>query len=239
MLRNLKNFVLVLAAAFAVSAAMASVAAAVTQKFEIGTGEGKIQGTQSEGEPVRLSFGVGVLTVTCKVAIFEAEILTTSSTVEGVSNVSDCRWTRPSGEGPATIYFNECRHLFHVGETVALDRYSASGDLVCPWSRDIEVFLYATGTPPTEHNAKNEVCAYTIKPQNSITTIELENTTTATPKKDILVVLKMSNIFYTKTVDKGVILCGAAEGKSNLKGQATVRGLNFWNEPLDAVIVEV
>lgn len=103
----------------------------------------------------------------------------TTITVTPHYNNANC--TAFPGPRKATITMNGCDFVFHIGNTVAADRYALSTDIVCPVGQQIEKHVYLA-----PNDEQMSFCTYTIKPQAGLPGARITTTTNGANDFDII-----------------------------------------------------
>ena len=201
---------------------------ALTPNFEVGTGDGNIDGTQTEAIVFTVAGG---RTVSCETATLTGSFATTSPTVSVTPAFKNCHSTLAGVRYASTVTTNGCTFLVHLGATAAEKTYTSTADIVCPAESDIELHVYPEGA---SHITSKQICGYTVKGQVNLGFLKFLGLTGT----NIAVILEIFNITYTRT--HGTIPnCGAAEGKATLKGKGLVTGTTTAGAAANVTIVEV
>ncbi len=103
----------------------------------------------------------------------------TTITVTPHYNNANC--TAFPGPRKATITMNGCDFVFHIGNTVGVDRYALFSDIVCPVGQQIEKHVYFG--PADEAMSW---CTYTIGPQAGLPGARVITTTNGANDFDIV-----------------------------------------------------
>lgn len=229
MSRNLNVIGFAVIAAFAMSAAAASVAQA----------EEPAQLT-AESTPAVVSgkqLGAWVLAratrnITCGVIKSQEEATSGSSTFSaGTPTVENC--TTNLG-GPATVRTNGCAFLFHLTASKE-DVWTAISDFICPPGKKGEILLYVNHTAHTE---EKPVCVYEFLTQEGLGSVQLTNepASAETPKDWLRADIQLQGI-ASKRVFGSILICGP-ENSSNgsISGEAELKGANVIGEPVGITI---
>ncbi len=195
MIHNLKALGLALVATFALSAMAASAASAqqgvltsdgpvTLDMFETGAGQ---NATTMFGEKIECAGTIYTghqYNVTPHMPIPGP---TTTITVTPHYNNANC--TAFPGPTKATITMNGCDFVFHIGNTVAADRYALFADIVCPAGQKIEKHVYLA-----PNNEEASWCTYTIGPQAGLPGGRLTTTTNGAEDVDIVGAFKSIHV---------------------------------------------
>lgn len=233
MIRNLKALGLALVAVFALSAVAASAASA---QQGVLTSDGPVTLDMTEtgvGQNATTMFGEKI---ECQGTIYTGHQYnvtphmpipgpTTTITVTPHYNNANC--TAFPGPTKATITMNGCDFVFHIGGTVAADRYALFADIVCPVGQQIEKHVYLA-----PNNEEVSWCTYTIGPQAGLPGGRL--TTTTNGAEDVDIVGAFKNIHVEKHG-----MCGA--GTTNFGEwdvDLTVKGTNPGGGPTGITVTD-
>lgn len=215
---RVKSLGLILAAMLATSAVLAAAAEALEAEVE-GGGTANVTGTTIlHNGTTSHTFTTFFGSITCSTIRFEG----------GVSNGATTITLRPTYEGctvgtkPVTITMNECRYTFHGGVTVLADTYKEQEvDLgECKEKTlGVEVHVYENAT---KHGSNQRLCTYLIRPFVNLKGQHVEDTTTASPKKDVDTITTIENIAVERTF--GTLLsCGTQTQSQTYTGATTLR----------------
>jgi hypothetical protein len=180
MIRNIKVLGLAVMAAMAIGAFAAS-AALATPEFTAEVYPATIHGSNTKGTEVFETEGGKV---ECD-ASYHATLPEASSTLNVVPNYTNCD---AFGFLEAEVNEEGCSYLFHATEKTAADKYNIHADVVCPAGQSIKISVFT--------------CAAEVKAQTGLTTVEITNDTSASPKKDVTV---KANVLAKKTNVEGGI----------------------------------
>lgn len=207
MIRKIKMIAL---AAFAL-AALGAVSASAASAAEFTSGSGypvTVSGEQDD----KHTFVYQGREVTCETAQFtSAPQGGPSNTITITPTYADCHTVVLGITFPATVTFNGCDYEFEA----AAPTDAATVDLVCPTGQNVQIHVYEG----TSHSSTNELCTYTVHPQNGLGTIEYHNNAAGT----VTVTANVGGIVTTRTSGTA-LLCGSASGTSTYSGDTTVEG---------------
>jgi Trypsin len=128
----------------------------------------------------------------------------------------------------ATVNMEGCAYEFNSGEKTSTDNFKSHVDVACPSGQSIKI---AAGT-----------CKAEIKAQAGLTTVDLIDDTSASPKKDVTVRPTVTGVAYTVTQDG--FLCPLSGVGSKTGGEytssanITVTGQST-TEPAEKIDVEI
>jgi uncharacterized protein affecting Mg2+/Co2+ transport len=205
MIRNLKAFGLVLVAAFAMSAVMAS-ASSAAGIFTWGNTTQKITAVQDTGEGGKQIFTTTPGTVTCNEVTGSAtiakgttestEVLSSSITYNNSGSADTC--PGPFGTQPK-IEMNGCNYRFTAGQTIGTSGKETTGTahIVCPAGQ--QIVINATG------------CTIKVPTQTPTGGHIIFKTIITTPQNHITIETTLSGITYS---DSG-LLCGTHADETN------------------------
>lgn len=135
-----------------------------------------------QGESAAVVIGTDGGNIECFTTTFDGTLSAASSTLDLTPIVSNCKaW----GFVNPTISTQGCGYRFHATEKQALDQYKAHLGIKCPTAGGI---IWSAGT-----------CSIEIKPQEGLTTVDLDNDTGA-PNR-LTLDFEVSGLAYTVTKD--------------------------------------
>lgn len=197
MIRNFKALSLALVAVFALGGVVASAASA---QQGVLTSDGPVTLDMTEtgvGQNATTMFGEKIECVGTTYTGHQYNVTphmpipmpTTLFTVTPHYNNANC--TAFPGPRKATITMNGCDFVFHIGNTVGVDRYGLSSDIVCPAGQKIEKHVYVG---PADEGMS--WCTYTIGSQFGLPGARV--TTTTNGANDLDIVGAFENIHVEK-----------------------------------------
>jgi hypothetical protein len=161
MIRNIKIFGLVLAAALAMCSTAASIASAKIQFTA------SAYGTVGAKEDPVITLGASG-SITCKYLEVAGQLNAPSSTMTLAPVFTECT----SLGFAAAIKTNGCDFLIHADQHLSLDTYAGKLDLVCPAGKSIEIQMPFIS------------CTATLLPGTGFPGMNLKNNTREAPKRD-------------------------------------------------------
>jgi hypothetical protein len=201
MIQKLNILGLALAAIFAISAADASGASAVSLHSNSTSGSTFITGVQIGVNQMDLANGTPIK---CVSAVFDASFAgTTASQLTVTPTYSGCTAAGQKIE----VKLNGCDYLVTTPTKTAVDSYHAVVHLVCPAGKSVALDVPTAG------------CSVLLAAQTAGGVVDLTNVTSAEANKDDIVLISTLSTKYT-TAGGGI--CGAG-GTGSLTGESTYR----------------
>jgi hypothetical protein len=185
MIRNLKALGLALIAVFAISAVASPAASAEVQGwFTAESYPAHIDAADRASQPGIYTglFGIGV---TCTSADYTGSISASVTELTVTPTYANCHSTNRQ----VTFTANTCDYVFTdaTAPTTNSDDWSVKTDLLCQTGNKIEIHIYGENERP--HTVGGLWCTLTVEggagQNKNLTGLTAENTTTASPKKDI------------------------------------------------------
>jgi hypothetical protein len=183
-MHKLRVLGLAFVAVIAFSAVVASAASALEFKAEkypvtvhgTGSGIGEKFVTEAGAVECEVSHFHGVQT--------EAEHIANPSTLTVHPEYTGCK---AFGFLGATITTTGCNYLFHVASKTSVDNYALKVDVECSAGSSIKIVA--------------STCSAEVKAQTGLSSVNVLDTTTASPKRDVDVTPAVKGIAYTVTND--------------------------------------
>jgi hypothetical protein len=159
MIRNLKALGLALVAVFALSAMGASAASAQKNGVITSSSNYWLHGADEiETNPKLTAFGGttacdatytgGKLNATNKVTGHHEALASGASIVTISPHYTNCKG---NGVLPETVTMNGCDYVLRIGETIGVDLYSVTADLVCPAGKEVTIDIYLNAESHAVH----------------------------------------------------------------------------------------
>jgi hypothetical protein len=175
MIRNLKALGLALVAVFAMSAVVASAASAAIPSL---TSDGPVTLSGSDNVGTKSTLTAFGLKTECN-ATYHAHkynvtprvfIPSGATTVTVTPTYSNCLGVIGGTSTPATVTFNGCDYVLHIGNTVAgVEKYGGTTDIVCPEGQQIEIHVYTNSSHATT------ICTIKVPGQTGLAGVTVQN----------------------------------------------------------------
>jgi hypothetical protein len=203
MFSRFKTGGLVLIAALAMSAVVAS--AAQAGEFTANKYPATVTGSQTAKHEFKFQTG----TVVCAKATFDGKLEAASETLTVTADYKEC--VTPGGGGAVNVKMNSCDYVLHAGETLANENVDGSLDVNCNKEGDEIEFVH-------EKNG----CVVKIPPQNGLNTLTYTNKKMAGDYELDINITKLLHTQNEKCAEKGTFE-GEYLGKSTMKGDEEIK----------------